>query len=40
MKMNKELHLRSDVDNLCISRTEARRGLIECKMWVKAEENL
>ena len=37
--MNKELHLRSDVDRLYVSRMEEGRGLIEFKMYVKAEEN-
>ena len=39
MTMNKELHPRSDVDRLCVSRMEGGRGLIGCKMCVKAEEN-
>ena len=37
--MNKELHPRSDVDRLHVSRMEGGRGLIGCKMYVKAEEN-
>ena len=37
--MNKEIHHRSDVDRLYVSRMERRRGLIGCKMCVKAEEN-
>ena len=39
MTMNKELHPRSDVDRLYVSRMEGGRGLIGCKMCVKAEEN-
>ena len=39
MTMNKELHPRSDVDRLHVSRMEGGRGLIGCKMHVKAEEN-
>ena len=37
--MNKELHPRSDVDRLYVSRIEGGRGLIGCKMCVKVEEN-
>ena len=39
LALNKELHPRSDVDRLHVSRMEGRRRLIECKMCVKAEEN-
>ena len=39
LTLNKELHPRSDVDGLYISRMEGRRGLIGCKMCVKAEKN-
>ena len=39
MTMNKELNLRSDVDRLYVSRIEVGRGLIGCKMCVKAEKN-
>ena len=39
MTMNKELHPRSDVDRLYVSRMEGGRGLIGCKMCVKPEEN-
>ena len=39
MAMNKELHLRSDVDKLSVSRMEGGRGLIKWKMCVKGEEN-
>ena len=39
MTMNKELHLRGDVDSLYVSRMKGGRGLIGCKMCVKAEEN-
>ena len=39
MTMNKELHPRHDVDRLHVSRMEGGRGLIGCKMYVKAEEN-
>ena len=39
LTLNKELHLRSDGDRLYVSRMEERRGLIECKMCVKLEEN-
>ena len=39
MAMNKELHPKSDVDRLYVSRKEEGRGLIECKMCSKAEEN-
>ena len=37
MTMNKELHPRNDVDRLHVSRTEEGRGMIGCKMCVKAE---
>ena len=37
--MNKKLHTRTDVDGLHVSRMEGGRGLIGCKMCVKAEEN-
>ena len=37
--MNKELHPRSDVDRLHVSMLEGGRGLIGCKLCVKAEEN-
>ena len=37
--MNKELHRRSDVDRLYVSKMEGGRRLIRCKMCVKAEEN-
>ena len=39
MTMNKKLHPRRDVDMLYGSRMEGGRGLIGCKMCVKAEEN-
>ena len=39
MAMNKELHPKSDVDRLYVSRKRVGRGLIECKMCAKAEEN-
>lgn len=39
MAMNKELHPKSDVDRLYVSRKGEGRGLIECKMCAKAEEN-
>ena len=37
--LNKELHPGSDIDRLYVSRTKGGRGLIGCKMRVKAEEN-
>ena len=39
MTMSKVLHPRRDVDRLYVSRMEGGRGLIGCKMCVKAEEN-
>ena len=39
LTLNKELHPRSDVDRFYVSRMEGGRGLIGCKMCVKAEEN-
>ena len=36
--MNKELHPRTDVDRLYVSRMEGGKELIRCKMCVKAEE--
>ena len=39
MAMNKELHPKSDVDRLYVSWKGEGRGLIECKMCAKAEEN-
>ena len=39
MTLNKELHPRSYVDRLYVSRMEGGRRLIGCKMCVKAEEN-
>ena len=39
MTLNKELHTRSYVDRLYVSRMERERRLIGYKMCVKAEEN-
>ena len=39
MTLNKELHPRSYVNRLYVSRMERGRRLIGCKMCVKAEEN-
>ena len=39
MTMNKELHARSDVDRLYVSRNEGGSGLIGCKLRLKSEEN-
>ena len=39
LTLNKELHPRSNVDRLHVSRMEGGTGLIGCKMCVKAEEN-
>ena len=39
MTMNKEMHLKSDIDRSYISRMEGGRALIGCKMCMKAEEN-
>ena len=39
MTMDKELHSTSDVVIVYVSRMEGRRGLIGCKMSVKAKEN-
>ena len=39
MTMNKELHPRSDVDRLYVSRMEGGRGLIGRKVCAKPEEN-
>ena len=39
MTLNKELHPRSNVDRLHVSRMEGGTGLIGSKMCVKAEEN-
>ena len=39
MTMNKEVHLKSDIDRFYISRMEGGRALIGCKMCMKAEEN-
>ena len=39
LTLNKELHPRSDIDRLYVSRMEGRRGLIVCKMSVRAEED-
>ena len=39
MTLNKELHPRSYVNRLYVSRIEGGRGLIGCKLCVKAEEN-
>ena len=36
LTLNKELHPRSDVDRFYVSRMEGGRGLIGCKMCVKA----
>ena len=38
MTLNKKLHPRSYVDRLYVSRMEGERGLIGCKMCVKAEK--
>ena len=37
--LNKELHPRSDINRLYVSRMEGGKGLIGCKMCVKVEEN-
>ena len=39
LTLNKEIRPRNDVDRLYLSRMEGGRGLIGCKMCVKAEEN-
>ena len=39
MTMNKELHPRSDVAQLYVSRENGERGLIGCENSVKSEEN-
>ena len=39
LTLNKEFYPRSDIDSLYVSRMEGGRGLIGCKMCVKAEEN-
>ena len=39
MKINKELHPRSDVARLYVSRKNGGRGLIGCENGVKREEN-
>ena len=39
MTLNKELHPRSYVDRLYVSRMERERRLRGCKMCVNAEEN-
>ena len=39
ISMNKELHPRGDVDRLYVPRMEGGKGLIGCKMFVKAEDN-
>ena len=39
LTLNKEFHPRSDFDRLYVSRMEGGRGLMGCKMCVKAEEN-
>ena len=39
MTMNKELHLRSDIARLCVSRKSGGRELIGCENSVKSEEN-
>ena len=36
--MNKEMHLKSDIDRFYVSRMEGGRALIGCKMCMKAEE--
>ena len=38
LTFNMELHPRSDVNRLHVSRMEGGRGLIRCKMCMKAEE--
>ena len=37
--MNKEMHLKSDIDRFYVSRMEGGRASIGCKMCMKAEEN-
>ena len=39
MAMTQELHFRSDVDKLSVSRMEGGKGLIKWKICVKGEEN-
>ena len=39
MTMNKEIHPKSDINRLYVSRMEGERGLIGCKMCLKEEEN-
>lgn len=38
MTMIKELHFITNADRIYVSRTQERRGLIECNMCAKAEE--
>ena len=37
--MHKELHPKSDVDRLYVSRKEGGRGLVSCESTIKSEEN-
>ena len=39
MTINKEFHLKSDVDRLYVTRSKRGRGLIGCKSCVVTEEN-
>ena len=39
MIMNKELHPRSEVPQMCVSRKNGGRGLFGCKNSVKSKEN-
>ena len=39
MTINKEVHLKSDIDKLYVSRMEEGRAMVGCKMCMKTEEN-
>ena len=39
LTMHKELHPKSDVDRLYVSRKEGGRGLVSCESTIKSEEN-
>ena len=39
MTINKEVHLKSDIDKLYVSKMEEGRAMVGCKMCMKTEES-
>ena len=39
LTMHKGLHPKNDIDRLCVSRKEGKRGLMSCEGTIRNEEN-